>query len=303
MPIPPLPAGMPLKDVLLVLAVVTVWGLNFLAIKIGVGEVPPLLFTGLRFTFTLFPAVFFLPRPNVPWRILLGFGFMLGVVKFGLVFSAIKLGMPTGLTSLAMQMQVFFTILLGFFLLGERPTRIHIIGAVVAFCGIAIIAVERMAGAGFLTFGMILAASASWGVANILVKKAGRVNMLAFLVWGSLAAPLPLFTLSYLMEGWPAMRAALAAPHLSGILALAFIVYPSTLFAFGAWNALLARHPVSVVTPFALLVPVVGFLTGSLVLGEPFSLLTMLGSAVVFCGLCVNVFGDRLVRHLRRKMV
>lgn len=115
---------MPARDVLLVLAVVTIWGLNFVAIKVGVGEVPPLLFTGLRFTFTLLPAIFFLPKPDVPWRILLGFGFLLGVVKFGLVFSAIKLGMPTGLTSLAMQMQVFFTILLGFFLMGNaRPAR------------------------------------------------------------------------------------------------------------------------------------------------------------------------------------
>lgn len=289
---------MPARDVLLVLAVVTIWGLNFVAIKVGVGEVPPLLFTGLRFTFTLLPAIFFLPKPDVPWRILLGFGFLLGVVKFGLVFSAIKLGMPTGLTSLAMQMQVFFTILLGFFLMGERPTRANVTGATIAFLGIALIGVERVAGAGLLTFMMILAASATWGLANIVVKKAGRVDMLAFLVWASLAAPIPLFALSFLIEGWPAMRAALLAPHIPGLLALAFIVYPSTLFAFAAWNTLLSRHPVSVVAPFALLVPVVGFSSGTLFLGEPFSTLTLLGSAIVFCGLCINLFGDRVMNRL-----
>jgi len=288
---------MPARDVLLVLAVVTIWGLNFVAIKVGVGEVPPLLFTGLRFTFTLLPAIFFLPKPDVPWRILLGFGFLLGVVKFGLVFSAIKLGMPTGLTSLAMQMQVFFTILLGFFLMGERPTRANVTGAAIAFLGIALIGVERVAGAGLLTFVMILAASATWGLANIVVKKAGRVDMLAFLVWASLAAPIPLFALSFLIEGWPAMRAALLAPHVPGLLALAFIVYPSTLFAFAAWNTLLSRHPVSVVAPFALLVPVVGFSSGTLFLGEPFSTLTLLGSAIVFCGLCINLFGDRVMHR------
>lgn len=145
---------------------------------------------------------------------------------------------------------------------------------------------------------MILAASATWGLANIVVKKAGRVDMLAFLVWASLAAPIPLFALSFLIEGWPAMRAALLAPHIPGLLALAFIVYPSTLFAFAAWNTLLSRHPVSVVAPFALLVPVVGFSSGTLFLGEPFSTLTLLGSAIVFCGLCINLFGDRVMNRL-----
>lgn len=287
---------MPFRDFLLCLGVVFVWGVNFVAIKLGVQDVPPLLLTALRFLFTALPAILFIPRPRVSWSVLGAFGILLGVIKFGLIFSAVKLGMPAGLTSLVVQVQVFFTMLLAFLLLSERPTPIQTLGAAIGFAGIGIVAIERFHGASFIPFLMLLGGAFSWACANLVVKTAGRVNMLAFLVWASIFAPLPLFIASLAVEGWPAIVASLSPPSLAAILSLAFIVLPSTLFAFAVWNDLLQRFSTAVVTPFALLVPVFGMLSGTLLLGEGFSALAMLGSAVVFAGLMINVFGDRLFR-------
>lgn len=291
---------MSLRDTLLALLVMMVWGANFVAIKVGVESVPPLLLTGLRFLFTALPAVFFLRRPAAPWLLIVLFGLLLGVVKFGLVFSAVKLGMPAGLTSLLMQLQVFFTLGLAFVFFGESPSRMQALGAAIAFGGIGIFALERVQGAlPLVPFLMVIGASFAWGLANITIKKAGKVDTLAFLVWSSLFSPLPLIALSLVVDGPAAMLAALSPPRLDAVLALAFIVGPSTLFAFAMWNGLLTRYPTSTAAPFALLVPVFGILSGSLLLGEPFTPLAMLGSGVVFAGLLVNVFGDRLMQRIR----
>lgn len=291
---------MTLRDTLLALLVMVVWGVNFVAIKIGVDSVPPLFLTALRFMFTALPAVFFLRRPAAPWSLIALFGILLGVVKFGLVFSAVKLGMAAGLTSLLMQIQVFFTVGLAFLFFGERPSRMQTLGAVVAFGGIGVFAIERAQGAlPIVPFLMVIFAALSWGFANITIKMAGKVDTLAFLVWSSLFSPIPLLALSFWIEGPTAILAALFPPKLDAALALAFIVGPSTLFAFAMWNKLLTRYPTSTAAPFALLVPVFGILSGVVLLGEPFTPVAVLGSGVVFAGLLINVFGDRLLRSRR----
>jgi O-acetylserine/cysteine efflux transporter len=287
-----------------------IWGANFVAIKIGVDGVPPLFLTALRFLFTAVPAVLFIARPKVSWSALAAFGLLLGLVKFGLVFTAMKLGMPAGLTSLVMQMQVFFTIGLGFVLMHERPGGMQMLGALIAFGGIGVFMAERMGAAAPLgPFLMLLGAAFAWGCANIVVKKAAErragetrsepVNMLAFVVWSSLFSPPPLIALSLMVEGPSAILASISPPRLDAMLALAFIVGPSTLFTFAMWNSLLQRYPTAVVAPFALLVPVFGILAGVIAFGEPFTVPAMIGSAIVFAGLIVNVFGERLVKRLR----
>jgi O-acetylserine/cysteine efflux transporter len=106
-------------DLLLALLVVSILGVNFVAIKLGVAEVPPLLLTGLRFFFAAVPC----RPPKTSIGVVMSFGFVLGVVQFGLLFFAIHIGMPAGLSSLIIQMPVFFTIALAYFLLKERPTE------------------------------------------------------------------------------------------------------------------------------------------------------------------------------------
>ena len=290
---------MPLRDTLLTLLVVFIWGTSFVAIKLGVEEIPPILLTALRFAFSALPAVFFLPRPKIPLWIVLGYGTTLGVIKFSLLFIAIKLGMPIGLTSIVVQMQVFFTILLAFFVYGEAPSRFQLVGAAIAFIGIVIFGYERAQSAPLLPFVMVLGAAFFWGISNVIGKKAGKVDMLAFVVWASLVPPLPLLGLSLMLEGPAAIAAALPAITWKGVASVAFVSYIATVVGFGAWSILLSKHPVSSVTPFALLIPVVGMACGVIFFGEVLTLPILIGSGVVFAGLLINVFGDRLMQRIR----
>lgn len=281
------------RDILLALAVVTVWGVNFVAIRWGVDEVPPLLLTSLRYVVAALPAVFFIGRPKVALGILVAYGLAVGVGQFSLLFSAIKLGMPAGLSSLVMQLQAFFTIALAVLFLGERPNGAQLLGAGVAFAGIGMIAVERLGGAALLPFLMTIAAALSWGIANILTKKAGRIDMLAFVIWSSLVPPLPLYLLSLAIEGPGAVGLALSQLTWLGLGSLLFIGWMSTVFGYGGWSVLLGRYPASMVAPYTLLVPIAGIGSAALLLGESISRLEIGGSLLVFVGLLINVFGPR----------
>ncbi|QFU14911.1 EamA family transporter [Microvirga thermotolerans] len=288
---------MPLVHVLLALAVTVVWGLSFVVIKLGIGTTPPLLLASLRFLFAALPAVFFVPRPKADWRILLAYGFFLGIAQFGLLFTAVALGMPASLASVVMQAQVFFTIFFAALLMGERPGPHQILGGAVAFLGLALMAWPRLTGGGAGPFLMTVAAAACWGIANIVSKKAGRVDMLGFVVWASLIPPLPLLALSLVLDGPGPVLAAVSHANLGMIGAVAYLAYPTTVFAFAVWSFLLSRYPAATVTPFALLVPVAGILGSALILGETMHPVEAAGGAVIVLGLAVNMFGIRAVRR------
>ena len=283
------------RDILLALGVVIVWGLNFVAARWAVTEVSPLLISGLRYIVALIPAILLVKRPQIALGYLIGYGLFVGVGQFGFLFSAIKLGMPPGLASLVVQVQVFFSIGLVVLFAGERPSLRALFGAAVAFVGIGVIAFERLEGAVLVPLLMTIAAAASWGVANLITKKAGKIDMLGFVVWSSLVPPLPLFALSYVVDG---PTAWLAVPQMSwlAICSLLFIGWVATVFGYGGWSVLLGRYPASTVAPFALLVPVAGLIASALLLHERISGVEAAGCALVFAGLLLNVFGCRFRR-------
>jgi O-acetylserine/cysteine efflux transporter len=274
---------MPARSVALVVLVTAVWGVNFVVIHEGLEHFPPLLFNALRFALMAVPAVFLVGRPRVPWRYVLGIGAMLGVVKFGLLFVSLDQGLPVGLSSLLLQLQVIFTIAIAAVVLGERPRREQVAGAAIAFAGLAVIGFDRAASAPILPFVLVVGAAAAWGVSNTLSRMAQPPDALALLVWASLVAPLPLLGLSFAFEGSTAMGEAFAGIDAGAIAALLFVALISGLFGFAVWISLLKRHTAAAITPFALLVPVFGMASAALLLGERPSGLE-LGGAVLICG-------------------
>lgn len=286
-----------IRDLLLALLVVVIWGVNFVFIRWGVEAVPPLFLTGLRYLCAAVPAVFFVKRPKVAPTILVCYGLAIGFAQFGLLFSAIKLGMPAGLASLVIQVQAFFTIALALAFLGEKLNRYQSIGALIAIAGIVAIASERFEVTALVPLLMVILAAFFWGVANIASKKAGRIDMLGFVVWGSLVPIIPLFALSLLVEGPASIMASMSGISLRTILVIAFNGYGATILGFGLWSYLLARYPASLIAPFSLLVPVAGIASTIILLGETISTLELVGSALVFIGLLLNVFGPRLARR------
>ncbi|HBU98356.1 EamA family transporter [Thalassospira lucentensis] len=277
------------------LLVVTIWGANFTVIKLGLGEMPPILLSSLRFAFAALPAVFFLPKPKCHWKYVVGFGVVLGCIKFSLLFLGMDLGLSAGISSLVLQLQAFFTVILGFFVLGEKIGPHRIVAMVVAFCGVGVLLLVSDGSITAIGLTLVIAAAAAWGVANIIMKQAGPIKMLSFVVWASLVPPIPLAILSFLTEDRASL--ALFTDQISwiGVGSVLYLAYPVTLLGFAIWGRLLSTLPVGLVAPFSLLVPIVGMATSALVLGEDFGPIKIVSAILVMTGLLINVFGARLM--------
>jgi len=290
-----MPSRLSARDLALTLAVVALWGFTFVPIRWALDEVPPFALAALRFFAAALPAVFFVRRPSMPWRDVVAYGLAIGFFQFGLLFLGMKLGMPAGLSSLVIQLQVFFTMGLAVAWSGERVSRVNIAGAAIAGAGVVVLAGYKLASGmtGTLTgFLLVVVAGFAWAVGNIIAKRSAtayRADMFALVVWSSLVPPLPLALASYWFEGGPAVFAAIAGASLTTWFAVLIMAWGATLFGFGTWNALLHRYPVGLISPFALLIPVSGLFCGWLFLGETLAPWQAAGAALVFAGLAVNV--------------
>jgi O-acetylserine/cysteine efflux transporter len=272
----------PRRHVLLIIAVMIVWGFNFVPIHWGLESFPPLLFAALRFTLVAIPAVFFIRRPQIHWGYVVGVGFFLSGLQFSLLFVSMDQGLPAGLASVVVQLQPMFTIGLAVAFLGERPTRGQLLGSGIALGGIGVIATGRADAVPLVAVLLAVAASASWGAGNVIVRKAQAPDPISLLVWSSLVAVVPLFGLSLVFEGAPEV-------HLTGtgVAGLLYVAVLASGFGYGAWTWLLKKHEASMVAPFSLLVPVTGIGSAWLVLGEVPNTAEAAGAGVVLLGLAV----------------
>ncbi len=286
--------AMSLRDILIALGVVSIWGVNFVVIKIGLQDLPPILFTALRFLFAALPLAFFVRPPDARWQLVIAYGLFQFAIQFTLLFSGIKLGMPAGLASLVIQLQAFFTIGLAVLVLGERPRAVQLVGALVAFSGMALVALNLRSGASVIGFVLVVLAGLCWACANIVTKRIGKVSAVSLVVWGSLVSTPPLLLVSYLVEGGAAWQAAAHSFNLKSLGTVLFQAYPNTLLGFGIWSMLMRKYPTATIAPFTLLVPVVGMLSAALVLGESLDWWKLVAGALVLSGLALNQFGARL---------
>lgn len=285
---------MPPRHAALAVVVALVWGVNFVAIDWGLESFPPFLFVSLRFALTAFPAVLLVPRPDVALRYVVGVGLCLGVFQFGLLFLAIRDGLPAGLSSLVIQLQVIFTVVFAFVFLAERPLRRQLWGAAVAFAGLAIIGLAR--GGQRVPLGPLLlcvVAALSWGAGNVITRKARPSNAVALTIWSSLVPPIPLLAASLVVDGPDAIGSSLGSATALAWGSLLFIVVFATWFGFGSWTWLLGRHEASRVVPFCLLVPVAGIGSTWAALGERPGKGELVGAGVVLVGLAVVIGGVR----------
>ena len=278
------------QHIALALLMVAVWGTNFVVIKLGLRDFPPLLFAALRFLFSAIPFVFFIRRPNVAWRWLCAYGLFLGVGQFGLLFYAMRSDISPGLASLVIQMQVFFTIGLSMVLFNEPVRMSTIAGTLLAAAGLCVIAWHLDASLTPKGLVAVLLAAFCWACANVVVKKAAsqgaeRFNMLAFVVWSSAFAIAPLLLMSLALEGAGADWQALLSAGGDAWAAVAWQVLGNALFGFAVWSWLLARYDAAIVTPYALLVPIFGMGSSALFLGEPLPAWKLYAAAMVIGGI------------------
>ena len=291
---------LPLRHLLLALAIVAIWGSNFVVIKVALEVMPPMLLATLRFAMAFVPACFFLPRPAVPSRNLAGYGLFVAVGQFALLYLAMGSQISPGLASLVVQTQVFFTLLLAVRLAGERVLPAQWLGLGLAVAGIAVIVAHTDGSTTPLGLAMVLAAAFSWACGNLVGKRAGSVNMLAYVVWSSAFAVPPLALLAAFVDGPERIATALATADLRTWAAVLWQTVGNTLFGYGCWAWLLGRHPAARIVPMALLVPVFGMGASAVLLGEALPAWKLGAAALVMAGLAINLFGPRLLAARRR---
>ncbi|HFP9382226.1 TPA: O-acetylserine/cysteine exporter [Raoultella planticola] len=290
------------KDGLLALLVVVVWGLNFVVIKVGLHNMPPLMLAGLRFLLVAFPALLFVARPKIPLRLLLGYGLTISFGQFAFLFCAINLGMPAGLASLVLQAQAFFTIILGAFAFGERLQGKQLAGIALAIFGILVLVEASLSGqhVPVVGFMLTLAAALSWACGNIFNKKimsrAEKPQIMSLVVWSALIPVLPFMLASWAIDGPQTMVASLIHIDMLTVLSLLYLAFIATIVGYGIWGSLLGRYETWRVAPLSLLVPVVGMASAALLLGETLNGLQLLGAVLIMAGLYINVFGLRTWR-------
>jgi O-acetylserine/cysteine efflux transporter len=298
------------RDYLSALAVVIIWGLNFIFMKFALNDFTPLQMGAARYVFAVFPLILFIKRPNMDAKWLLYYGLFQGVGQFGFLFVGLKLGMTAALASVLMQTQVFFTAILGFVLLKEKPSRSLQIGLLLAAVGLACFAMNYIApkatnAPATTLLGLIFCVlgASMWSASNIVVRKAQQsltkdtsFDAVAFLVWSSVVPILPFIGLSLLFDAESTRWRWLAAPW-SSWLSVAFLGWVATIIAYAMWTSLLKRHPANRVAPFSLGVPVVGITAGMVILGEQITHWQWGGIAFVVAALLTVMFGPRLFRN------
>ncbi|MBP6119186.1 MAG: EamA family transporter [Giesbergeria sp.] len=295
------------RDLLAALAVVIIWGLNFIAMKWGLESFTPFELGAMRYVAAALPMVFLVRPPRIGWRWVVGFGMFQGVGQFSFGFFALKLGMTAALASVLMQTQVFFTALFGFMALGERPSRPLLIGMALAGVGLVCFAMNFIGpeagsagGATLIGIALTLCAAASWSVSNIVARLAQRAapgyDPLAFVVWSCPAPILAFVALVATTEPdagrWLHADAWAALPAVAWG-SVAYLGWMATILGYGLWTRLLTRHPANRVAPFSLGVPVVGLAAGMLVLGEVVTPWQWAGTAFVVSALVCVVLGGR----------
>lgn len=293
------------RDRLLALCVVIVWGVNFVVIRFGLDGIPPFLLGGLRFLFVLFPALFLVPIPKAPLKLLVMYGLAMNFGQFAFLFSAIKLGMPAGLASLVLQAQAFGTLFLCAIFFREKIRANHLLGIAIASAGIVVLAIGQQPSANVTVIGFVLTlcAALSWASGNVVNKQIASVspedNILSVVVWSAAIPILPFFLCSFLFEGPEAIVDSLSNLNLKAILSIVYLSFISTIFGYSIWGRLLSRYETWRVAPLTLLVPIVGMTTAWLVLNETLSLSQIVGAVMVMIGLLINVFGA-LLKQLRK---
>jgi len=284
---------MPPRDLVLALIVVLAWGSNFSAMKLALEDLPPLLFVGLRFAI-LIPLIPFFPKP-ASWAAIFAIGALINTGQFAFLFSALSADVTAGLASLLLQAQAPLTIVLAAIFYRERVGLIQGLGIGLAVCGLMMFGLSAGGNVTLPGLLLILCGALSWACGNLVLRRLPGVNMVALVIWASLIPPLPMLCLSAALEGADPFGTILAL-SLRGWASVLYVTVFSTLLGYSIWAALLSRHPAAQVTPFALLIPVVGLLTAAVVLGESITRAEGIAALVILTGLMLAVLGPRWQR-------
>jgi len=276
------------RDIGITVALMCLWGFNFSVIKLGAMQIDPILLTALRFTFAVFPAIFFVRRPPEAARYLIAYGLIFGLGVWGMMVWSINLGVSAGMAGLLMNMSIISSLVLGYVILNETITTNKLVGAALAVGGLLVSLTLADGSAPLRALPLVLIAGLSWSLMGLVVKKSETKHVFAFSVWGMLFAPLPLVIFAYLFNGTQPFVELPAQLNLEVWFSIVFQAYPTTLFGYWVWNRLTIKYPLSIMAPFTLLTPIFGLVGSVIFYAEDVTIMKLLAYALILGGLAVS---------------
>lgn len=275
------------------LPVVVIWGMNFAVIRAGVSSVGAFTLAAMRFAVASLPFLLFIRRPTVPLPFLAAYAAFFGLFQFGLLFVGMRLGLPSGLASLLLQLQAVFTPLLALVALREPISRFTLGAIALSLTGLALILVSHgEGGAGLVPLLLGIGAAGSWALSNLLIRfgslRGYRYDPVSLVVWASLLLPLPFL----LAAGVTGELATLhAADLLAALWPAIYLGLMATIIGYVLWVRALSTFSAATVAPFSLLIPVIGLSAGYLIFGEALTPLEGTGCALIIGGVLVHLAG------------
>ncbi|RZQ60706.1 EamA family transporter [Amycolatopsis suaedae] len=249
------------------------WGSSFPAMRVMVETLPPLLAAGLTLAAVRRPA---LDRRTVLASARTGCC-LLGAQ--GAVAVAQRNVPASTAAILVAAVPLWITLLRA--VTGDRPTRAAILRTLTGFAGVVVVLVGSHSGGGWTPWALlVIAASVLWAAGTVQAARTRPATALQLATGGALLLALGLLV---------GERVDPASVSTASWLAAAHLVLVDSLAGFLLYNRLLATQPVSLVSTYAYAVPVVAYLIGVLVLGEPFHPLVLAGAAVVVAGVAAEV--------------
>ncbi len=271
-------------DVAAAVAVIAIWGTNFIIAKIGFAQFPPLLMTSLRFSVAALVLAPFLKPLGRPMSQIVIVSLTMGTIHFGLMFTGLS-GIEAGTAALTAQLYVPFSVILACVVFGERMNVSQVGGMVLAFAGVAILGGAGGGETSLVHLFLVVGGAFMFALGNIQVKRLGPVNPFVLNAWVTLLAAPQLFVVSLILEDghW----ATLVAADWRGWGAVLFLGLVATVVGLALWYRLLGRYPVNRVVPLSLLGPVLAVFVAAAVLDEPLGLRTIGGGLITIVGVAI----------------
>lgn len=278
--------ALPPRDVLLVLMVVLAWAVNFLTSALALRELPPFLFTALRFALLAVPLLPFVRLPpRDQWPRLVAAMLCIGVLHFGLSFSSLKLAGDLSSPAIVMQSYVPMTALLAWWWLGERFGWRTGVAIGLSFAGVLVLGFDPLVLDRPMALLLMLVSAMFLAVGTVLMKGLRGVDMRNQQCWMALLSLPPLLLVSAALE--PGGFASLATVGWRAWFGAAYAAFVASLVGHGLYYVLVQRHPVAQVTPWLLLTPVFAVALGMAFWGDRPGPRLWVGGAMVLGGVLV----------------
>lgn len=281
------------RDLLLILTVMAIWGVNFSMIKLGVNEMDPLLIAAARFFCATFPIIFLVRKPNVQWRYLMAYGLVFGTGIWGMASCSITFGLSSGMASVLLQTDVLTTVLVGVLLYKEVISARMAAGIVVSVVGLLVSIICTNGNVTLTGVVFIMIAAICWPLAGVIVRQSGTRSAFAFNLWGMLFAPWPLLALSISMNGWDILITTYQQWNSHAWMSVLFQAYPTTVFGYWVWNKMVLKYPMSQLAPMTLLVSVFALLSGYVIYDEQLSAAQWISCSTFLLGIGLVLYPPR----------